>query len=188
LKFAVILLLALGSHAVAKKKLSPFQAKIDQCVASKFLVSKIDNNKKLYAALVENFSLQGSETTFREVLYKEQGETRKLRFEDGVVRIFRVADDESLSKLSTEELSYKPSGSGVRYRAQTPEARINELLAKAEIKSDFAKTTEYRSKQVLLNIVWTDNQIKEISADLPGGKRLECQRKQASDICECRSN
>lgn len=188
MKFFLLIFFVVAAEASQKKKLSPFQAKIDQCVASKFPVNKIDSSKKLYAALVENFSLQGSETTFREVIYKELGETRKLRFEDGMVRIFRIDEDESLSKLSTEELGYKPSGSGARYRAKTPEARMNELLAKAEIKSDFAKTTEYRSKQVLLNISWSDNQIKEISADLPGGKKLECQRKLAADICECRSN
>ena len=176
------------SSFAQKRKLSPYQAKIDECVASKFSVSKIDSNRKLYDALIKNFSLQGSETTFREVLFKEQNEARKLRYEDGVVKIFKIAEDESLQKISTEELGYKPSGSGVRYRSQTPEARLNELLAKAEIKSDFVKTTEYRSKQVLLNIIWTDNEIKAISADLPGGKKLECQRKQAADICDCRPN
>ena len=185
LKLILLLLLTVTSSAAPKRKISPYQAKIDECVASKFPVSKIDSNRKLYAALIENFSLQGSETTFREVLFKEQNEMRKLRFEEGVVRIFKIADDQSLQKIMTEELGYNPSGTGLRYRSKTPEARMNELLAKAEIKSDFVKTTEYRSKQVLLNIIWTDNEIKAISADLPGGKKLECQRKQAADICDC---
>ena len=168
-----------------KRKLSPYQTNIDRCVTSKASVAKIDSNKKLYAFLAQNFSLQGSETTFREVLFNEAGEVRKLRYEDGVVKIFKVSEDESLKKLSTEELGYLPSGGGARYKSKTPEARLNELLAKAEIKNDFTKTVEYRSKQVLLNIIWSDNQIKSISADLPGGKKLECLRKQAADICEC---
>lgn len=183
--FLVLVLVSLKAFAEKKQKLSPFQVNIDQCVQSAFAVAKIDSNKKLYSALVENFALLGSETTFREALYKEAGELKKLKYEDQVARIYSVADDESIKLISTEELGYKPATTGARYKISTPEARLNELLIHAEFKSDFVKTREYRSKQVLLNLAWSDGQIKNLSAELPGGKKLECSRKATADICTC---
>ena len=183
--FALLLTVTAVFAGEKKTKLSPYQKHIDNCFKSQFSVAKMDTNKKLYRALNDNFALLGSETTFREVLYREGGEVRKLKYEDHLVRIFKVNEDESIKLLSEEELGYKPSTIGARYKTATPEARLNELLIHAEIKTDYIKTREYRSKQVLLNIVWSDNQIKALSAELPENKRLECQRKDSLDICDC---
>jgi hypothetical protein len=61
-------------------------------------------------------------------------------------------------------------------------------LNRAEIKSDFVKTSEYRSKQLSLELVWSDDQIRKLNAKIEGEKprTLECIRRETSDICECK--
>ena len=187
------LLLSL-SVAFAQKKfvLSPFQNSVQHCIDNKLDIKKIDTNKKLYEAIKQNYPLTSFETLFREVEYSMKGEQKKLKFEDGVIQIFNVVDDDEVLKLaSTEKFDENKPGVLTRHKIRSAEARINQLLFRADIKSDFQKIKEVRAKKLELNIVISDGEIKSIAIEIAGDKAgekkvLSCQQKDQTDYCTCR--
>lgn len=196
LQFRIIFLLLLlfaGSLSFAqgmakKKHLSPFQVNIDKCFAGKVSVTGLTDNMKLYLEIVKKFPLQASETTFRELVYIQNGQKKKLRLEDGVVQVFNVAENDEVKLVETEDLNKAAVSNGMRYKVNSAEARLNQLLNRANIKSDYVKTTEYRSQEVVLQLVWDNGKIKSMSVEFGVEKpKLECLKKSAADICDCRS-
>lgn len=191
MKFFFLLSWLLFSHnswAQKKETLTPFQTNIQRCVDKKIDVKSIDNNKKLYDAIEQFYALSSSETLYREVQYTQKGELKKLKLEDGVVQIFNVEDEDGTIKLlSTEKFGEKKEDNLVRYKFRSVEAKMNQLLFRADIKSDYQKIKETRSKKVVLNIIWSDNQIISLNIDFLREKKvLNCLLKEQSDICNCR--
>lgn len=194
MKFGVwtflIFVLSLSVQAQTKKvkKLSPYQSAIDKCFEGQLPVADLFENKKLYFEITKLFTLQASETTYREVDYVQDSEKRKLRFEDGVVKIYKVDSDENVNLIRTEDMSEPNKHTGMRYKIKSLEAKLNELLNRASIRSDFIKTTEYRSKQLQLELSWDSQNIKKLTARFGPDKKqvLECQRPSTQDICECK--
>jgi len=187
--FWLVLFLSVSTFGIDKKnkKLSPFQSKIDQCFIGQIEVKNLVEIKELYLEIVKNYALRASETVYREVVYSVGTEKRKLRFEDGTVQIFKVDSEDNVALLSTETLSKDPQNDKLRYKTKSPEARLDQLLNRAEIKSDFVKTVEYRDKQLVLNLVWSDGKIRNLNAQFSADRmKLDCQKKSSADICDCR--
>lgn len=178
------------SFAFAQKKfvLSPFQSSVQKCFDNKIDIKKIDTTKKLYEAIKQNFPLTSFETLFREVEYSMKGEQKKLKFEDGVIQIFNVIDeDEALQLSSTEKFDENKPGAFTRHKIRSAEARINQLLFRADIKSDYQKLKEVRAKKLELNIVLSNSEIKSLAVEFTGEKKvLSCQQKDQTDFCTCR--
>lgn len=74
-------LFVFAAHAVKKEKLTPYQSQLQMCLDPKIDVSKINNNKALYKTMSSFYSLVFSKTTYREVLYKQNEELKKLKFD-----------------------------------------------------------------------------------------------------------
>ncbi|MBY0554845.1 hypothetical protein K2P97_09970 [bacterium] len=174
--------------AQKKNKLNPFQTNLTACFGDYIDVQKVDSNKKLYKAIEQVFSLLTSETIYREVLFKQKGVLKKLKYENGQINIFSVDEEENLSPLSSEKVGDKIEGYELRQNQKplTADARINQLLFRADIRSDLQKIKESRTKQMILNITWSDKQIKSLAIDfLTDKKTLTCTQKEAADICNC---
>lgn len=188
--FLVICFCLFSGKAWAEKKfvLSPFQANVQDCIDKKIDIKKIDSNKKLYDSINQFYPLLSFETIFREVVYSMKGEQKKLKFEDGVIQIFNVIDeDDSLKLVSSEKFDEKKAYYQARHKIRSAEARMNQLLFRADVKSDYQKIKEIRAKQLELNIIWSDGQIKSLNIDFLGEKKvLSCMQKEQTDICNCR--
>ncbi|MEQ1723908.1 MAG: hypothetical protein ABL930_12090 [Pseudobdellovibrio sp.] len=190
MKFIIAFLIACSFSnfvwAQKKVKLNPFQTNLQSCFGTQIDVLKIDNYKKLYKAIEQAYSLISSETLFREVLYKQKGELKKLKYEAGQIQIFRVDEDDNSNLISSEKIGQKTDGYELRQKSLSPEARINQLLFRADIRSDFIKIKEVRVKQLDLNIIWSDSRIKSLTALFGAGKKtLTCNQLEAVDICSC---
>ena len=169
-----------------KIKLNPFQTNLKSCFGDYIDVQKVDSNKKLYKAIEQVFSLLTSETIYREVLYKQKGILKKMKFEQGQITIYSVDEEENLSLLSSEKVGDRTDGYELRHKVLTADARINQLLFRADIRSDLQKVKELRTKQMVLNITWSDKQIKSLAIDFQADKKtLSCSQKEAADICNC---
>ncbi len=173
------------------KRLSPFHTHINECFDGQLNIEKIKDSKTLYLEIVNKFVLQSSETTFREVIYTQAGEKRKLVYEDGVMKIDRFDAEEKVHQISSETLTSGSQNSGMRYKINTLEAKLQQQLNRATIQSDFTKTTEFRAKQIVLNMVWSDSAIKNLNVQFGGEpdivkRQLVCQKKEIVDICECK--
>lgn len=179
-----------GQFGWAQKKIvfTPLQTNIQACVDKKIDILNIDNNKKLYKAIAEFYTLSSSETLYREVSYSQKGEQKKLKYENGVIQIFSVSGEDDIVKLvSSEKFGEKKDDYHVRHKMRSAEARMNQLLFRADIQSDYQKIKETRAKQVVLEIIWSDEQIKSLNIEFLGEKKvLNCIQKDQSDICNCR--
>ena len=179
-----------GKEAGGKKikKLSPYQGAIDRCFEGRIPSASLYDNKKLYFEITKAFTLQASETTFREVDFVQDGERRKLRYEEGLVKIYKIDSDDNVNLIKTEDMNEPGKNSGMRYKVNSVEAKLNQHLNRAIVKSDFFKTEEFRSKQLSLELVWDSEKIKKLTAKFGPEKKqiLECQRSSTQDICECK--
>jgi hypothetical protein len=172
--------------AQKKVKLNPFQTNLQSCFGTEIDVLKINSYKKLYKAIEQAYSLTNSETIFREVLYKQKGELKKLKFEAGQIQIYRVDEEQNSTLITTEKMGLKTDGYELRQKPLTPEARINQLLFHADIRSDFIKVKEARVKQLDLSIIWSDSRIKSLRVEFGAGKKaLTCNQIEAAEICNC---
>ncbi|MEK6628987.1 MAG: hypothetical protein AABY53_10205 [Bdellovibrionota bacterium] len=187
----VTLLSSQPSQAHKKIVLTPYQSNLKSCldIDKNLDVKKINNNKKLYKYIEQFYALVTSETLYREVLYTQKRELKKLKFADGVIQIFKVLDeDDSISLLSSEKFGDKKEDYQVRHKIRSSEGRINQLLVRADIQSDFQKIKETRAKDMLLNIVWADKEIQSLNIEfLAEKKALSCIQKELIDICNCQS-
>lgn len=169
------------------KKLSPFKDNINRCFEGQLDLAQVKDNKTLYFEITKKFPLQASETTFREVVYTQNTEKRKLVYENGEIYIYAF-DREGKIKLTTQDnLTGNSQNTGMRYKVNSLEAKIKQLLNRAKIQSDYTKTSEFRTKQTTLNIVWSDSAIKNLEVLFSDEKtKLDCQKKENVDICECK--
>ena len=176
------------SWAQKKTVLTPLQTNIQACVDKNIDVLKINDNKKLYKSIEQFYTLSSSETVYREVLYSQKGAQKKLKYEDGVIQIYEVSgDDDIVNLVSSEKFGEKKDDYYVRHKVRSAEARMNQLLFRANIQSDYQKIKETRAKQVILEIIWSDDQIKSLNIEFLGEKKvLNCIQKDQSDICNCR--
>ncbi len=176
------------SPPAKKRRITPYQEQIEKCFGDMLPeVTKIRDNKMLYVDIAKIYTLQASETTYREVVYTMNSEKRKLKFDDDIVQFYKVEAEGALTPSGTDNLSADSKSNGLRYKISSRETRINQLLSGAQIESDFMKTTEYRSKQLILNLIWNDSKIKNLNVQFEGGKKsLECEQKETSDLCTCR--
>lgn len=184
---AASVFLTISAAAVRKNSLNVYQLSLKPCLDKKIDLQKIDNNKNLYKVIEQNYTLLTSETTYREVLFKLKSKLKKLKFEAGRIQIFDVDADENLSLVSTEKIGEMGDGYLVRQKKLSPESRINQLLFQADIRSDLQIIKEKRTKQVELNITWSDSEIKNMSIDFKNeNSTLVCSLKDSLDICICR--
>lgn len=103
-----------------------------------------------------------------------------------MIQTFSVSDDESLALVSSEKVGDKSSSNELRHKALSAEARLDQLLFRANIRSDYLKIHELRSKQLSLNLEWEKGEIKTLNAELGSEKKsLICQHKDTQDICVC---
>ena len=172
-----------------KNILTPFQINLQACVDTKIDVKKIDSSKKLYSVIEQFYALATSETLYREVIYTLKGEQKKMKYENGLIQIFSVVDDDdTFALMSTEKYGTEKVDNPLRYKVRSVEARINQLLFRADIKSDYQKIKETRAKQVDLNVTWSDGQIKSLNIEfLATKKTLNCVQKDLTDICTCQN-
>lgn len=176
------------SPAPSKRRITPYQEQIEKCFGDMLPeVTKIRDNKMLYTDVARIYTLQASETTYREVVYTVNSEKRKLKYDDDIVQLYKVDAEGALTPYATDNLSADSKSNGLRYKISSRETRMNQLLSGAQIQSDFMKTTEYRSKQLILNLIWQDSKIKNLKVQFEDGKKtLECEQKESSDLCTCR--
>lgn len=170
-----IYLLSLSAFA-REVKLTPFQQNIKNCFKFEMDIQKVQNLNQLYDLLDKHYPLKTNETIYREVLYKEKGEFKKLKFEKGQISLYKVMDDDSVKLINND----------VRQKGLTDDSSINQLLLRSEIRSDWVKVKEVRSEQTLLYFGRESGQFKSITFEKVGEKfKLECSNKESSDICIC---
>ncbi|MFZ3231013.1 MAG: hypothetical protein WA160_12465 [Pseudobdellovibrio sp.] len=158
-------------------KLTPFQQNIKACFTFPIDIKNVQNLKQLYDILDKHYPLKTNETIYREVLYKEKAELKKLKLENGLISLYKVSDDDTVKLLIND----------ARQRGLTDDSSINQLLQRAEVKSDWVKVKEVRSQQTLLHFSRESGQFKSIVFEKIGTKlKIECVNKETSDICLCR--
>ena len=172
--------------------LTPFQVQLQACLNPKVDVAKIDNNQSLYENISKFYKLLSSETLYREVSYIQGAESKKLKYEDGLIQIFKVLDDGSLKLHSSEKFSDALKNNESRHKILSKtlsvESYMNQLLLQADIKSDSQSLKEIRSSQLILKMIWSDKQIKSMEFSfIEQKKTLNCLKKELADICSCRS-
>lgn len=114
----------------------------------------------------------------REVSYKLKDESRKLKYENGKVQLFKVSDDEDERLI--------PVNNEVRQRSLTTEAYLTQLLLRADIRSDWMKMSEKRSGSTRVSVTTVDGEIKSLQIERAGlKKRLECTRSEDVEGCTC---
>lgn len=189
--FLILLISASNVYAEKKLKKTPYQLSLQSCFGKKLDTTGIDTNNQLYSAIEKSYPLISSQTLYREVSYVRKGDRKKLKYEDSVLRVYAVSDDDTLALVSSESLNAPSADNKARQSILTPEARLNQILFGTDIKSDFMKTQETRAGQLSLVLSWTDGALKnlnaEFSADSDHKKTLICMQKESADICICRN-
>jgi hypothetical protein len=167
-------------------KITPYQSILQQCLDKKVDVLKINTNKELYKVIENFYPLVSSDILYREVFYTQKDVLKKLKLEAGKIQIYTLDEDDNPTLLSSEKVGDVNQGNELRHKALSTEARMNQLLFRANISSDYSKVREIRSKQVSLNMEWSDTQIKSMDIALGTLKKsLNCQQVESQDICTC---
>jgi hypothetical protein len=167
--------------AQAKENVSPFKKELLTCFKEEFTGSQANNLTSVYAELEKKYQLLSTTLLVRETEFKEQNETKRLKYADGKLKLFTVLDDETL----------KPSDNDLRQKDRTIEESISQLLIHANIQSDWMKTSETRAGHRLLTIVRTNGEIKSLQFEkISQKKQLFCNREtgknESQGICSCR--
>jgi hypothetical protein len=186
--FSFLLSLSLPAQVLATKKMkiTPYQSILQQCLDKKVDVLKINTNKELYKVIENFYPLVSSDILYREVFYTQKDVLKKLKLEAGKIQIYTLDEDDNPTLLSSEKVGDVNQGNELRHKALSTEARMNQLLFRANISSDYSKVREIRSKQVSLNMEWSDTQIKSMDIALGTLKKsLNCQQVESQDICTC---
>ncbi len=161
----------------ASDSLTPFQKNVKSCLKDQVDVSKLKSLDKLYEVLTRTFKLRSSETVYREVLFKEKSELKKLKLQDGKIAIYKVLNDKTVVLLNND----------ARQNGLTDDSSMNQLLVRADIISDWLRVKETRSDQTTLIYNRVEGQLKSFSFEKAQQKsKLECSQIELSDICLCR--
>ena len=161
----------------AESRLAPFQKNIKLCLKNQLDLKKIKNLNQLYDSLNKKFALRTTETVYREVLFKQKSQLKKLKIENGKIALFKVLPDETIVLENND----------ARQKGLTEESAMNQLLASADVQSDWFKIKEIRSERTTLIYYRQDGQLKTLSFEKAGESgKLECSSVETSDICLCR--
>lgn len=169
----------LSANAEPKnEKLTPFQKNLKACLQDDIDVKLLNTMRKTYEAVSKKYLLLSSVVIGREVLYKIKDENRKLKYEDGKIRLFRV--------VTTEDDRLEPVDNEVRQKSLTVESYLTQLLIHADIRYDWMKSRETRSGSTFVDITTVDSEFKSLVVEREKSKKkLECNRSDSSDICTC---
>ena len=177
-----------NKESLKKKILTPFQTNLRSCLDKKIDLQQIDNYKDLYKVISEYYSLITSETIYREVMFLQNNVLKKLKYENDTLQIFEVLDDHVLKPIVNEQWSVVLKNNAPNHKKMNLDSYLEQQLFQAEIKSDYQKIKETRSQQVVLNMIWSDKQIKSMQLEFVGqNKSLHCTKKELADICSCRN-
>ena len=164
-----------GVHG-AESRLAPFQKNIKFCLKNQIDIKKIKNLNQLYDSLNKKFALRTTQTIYREVLFKQKSQMQKLKLENGKIALYKVLPDETILLEDND----------ARQKGLTEESAMNQLLASADVQSDWYKIKETRSELTTLIYYRQDGQLKTLSFEKSGEKaKLECSSIETSDICLC---
>lgn len=176
--FLLIFISQFNVEARPPSILTPFQKNIQSCLQDGVDLKKVTTLAKIYSYISQKYFLISSEVMAREVSYKLKDESRKLKYENGKVQLFKVSDDEDERLI--------PVNNEVRQRSLTTEAYLTQLLLRADIRSDWMKMSEKRSGSTRVSVTTVDGEIKSLQIERAGlKKRLECTRSEDVEGCTC---
>ena len=180
-KFISLILLTSSVVSGAKENISPLKKELLACFKEEFTGTKAQSLAKIYAEIEQKYQLQSTTLSAREVEFTENDESKKLRYLEQKLSLFRVLDDGSVKTIDND----------LRQKERTIEATISQLLIHAKFQRDWTKTKEVRAGQRLLTIVRVDGEITSlIFAQELQKKQLFCTREVgpsgSRDICSCR--
>lgn len=177
--FGCVFIFSVAVYGVNKKTiLTPFQKNIQNCLRDEVDVKKLTSLPKIYKYVSDKYFLLSSEVLGREVLYKVKNETRKLKYENGKVQIFKI--------LEEEDDQLVPINNEVRQRSLTTESYLTQLLLHADIRSDWMKLSEKRSGSTEVVVTTLDGQMKSLLIEkTQAKKKLECLLTDRAESCSC---
>lgn len=180
-KVVLLVIFYFSSFAMGAGKktfLTPYQKNIQSCLQDDVDPRKFTSLSKIYKYVSEKYLLLSSEVVAREVLYKVKDETRKLKFENGKVQLFKILEDKD------DELA--PINNDVRQRSLTTESYLAQLLLHADIRSDWMQMSEKRSGATLVVTSSFNNEMKSLTIERTQlKKKLECLLKELAPSCSC---
>lgn len=175
----VVFVFSISVYGNRKKTvLTPFQKNIQSCLQDEVDIKKMTSLVKIYRYVSDKYFLLSSELLGREVLYKMKNETRKLKFEDGNLQLFKILEEEDdrVVLLNNE----------VRQRSLTTEAYLAQLLIQADIRSDWMKMSEKRSDSTRVELTTFNGDIKALQIERTQlKKKLECGLTGKIESCTC---
>ncbi|MBC7740734.1 MAG: hypothetical protein H7061_00955 [Bdellovibrionaceae bacterium] len=177
----MILILSFVVTSEAKEKISAFKKELNECFKTDFLKTQSTSLKSVYAELDKRFQLVTTELIARDTEFKENDETRKLKYAEKKLALYRVEDNELLVPINTD----------LRQKDRLIDTTISQLLIHATMISDYMKTKEVRAGQRFVTVTKADGEITALDISKLGQKKqLFCTRKidekGAHDICSCR--
>lgn len=192
--FAVFLLVTMSLWAQPKVKrnlLTPYQQSLETCFGGQIDGARLNTHSQLYRSIASQYALISSETVYREVEYAQNNENRKLKYENSQLSIYSINDEGAVRLLSSEVFNQQTtalkSQDRSRHKRLSPEARIDQLLFRANIKSDYKKIREQRLQKLVLNMSWSGEVLKSMQVEfLDGKKTLNCSQIGSADICICK--
>jgi len=160
-----LLFIFIFHHAVrgTENQLAPFQKNIKLCFKNQIEIKKIKNLNQLYESLNKKFALRTTETIYREVLFKQKSQIKKLKLENGKIALYKVMPDETIVLENND----------ARQKGLTEESAMNQLLASSDVQSDWFKVKETRSDRTTLVYYRQDGQLKTLSFE--SARRLKHQ-------------
>jgi len=168
-------------------KPTPYQQSLQRCLGGQLDGLKLNTHSQLYEVIVKKYPLISSETLYREVIYRLNDEDRKLKFENSQLGLYSVDPEGAVRLLSTESFLQTPGSDQLRQKRLSPEARIDQLLFRASIKSDYRKMKEQRLQGLVLNVSWSGRILKNLQVEFPESKKiLSCSQSGSTDICICK--
>lgn len=190
--FFVLLTARLWAQTKLKRsQLTPYQQSLVNCFQGQIDGTKLNTHAQLYRSIAGQYALVSSETVYREVEYAQNHDRRKLKYENRLLSLYSVNDEGAVSLVSTENFSQRPELSPLpdklRQKRLSPEARIDQLLFRANIKSDYKKIREQRLQRLVLNMSWSGEVLKNMTVEFVGEKKtLNCTQVGSADICICK--
>ena len=175
--FSVFFISIMSSGKEGKEiGLSPFQKSIQLCLTNQINAKKIKTLSELYKSLEKAYPLRTSETIYREVLFKEKLELKKLKLQNGKIALYKVNADQTVELLNND----------ARQKGLTEDSSMNQLLVRADIQSDWSQVKEIRANLTTLILGRQQGQLKSLSFEKAQEKfKLECSNIELSDICLC---
>lgn len=163
---------------VKPQRVTPFQKTVKTCFSQDIETAHMKTIQHIYDELVQKFALISSVVEYREVLYKDLNVTKKLKYENGQLNLYKISDEDNFQLT--------PLVNDTRQKSLTTESYLNQLLVKAEIKSDWMRTRELRAKSIQVLLTRMDQELTRLEVNLLGvGKKLICTKKSSSDVCSC---